>query len=83
MQVAAILGNDHEFSRELLANVQQSRGTDATATEIAMTLEEFKGLMLTSNVTLPNTTTKARRRHHDPLDHSPEPESTARAVVRV
>ena len=67
-QVAAILGNDHEFSREVLANVQRKRGGGSTANEVAMTLEEFKALMLEESKPAEATgaSTRARRRHHDP-----------------
>jgi len=67
-EVAAILGNDHEFSREVLANVQSKRG-GPTATEVAMTLEEFKALMLEPKPQESDGgagTRKTRRRHHDP-----------------
>jgi len=67
-EVAAILGNDHEFSREVLANVQRKRGGGSTANEVAMTLEEFKALMLEESKPAEATgaSTRARRRHHDP-----------------
>ena len=44
-QVAELLGDDHEFSREVLDEVKKARPNE-TAGEVTLTLMEFKQLML-------------------------------------
>jgi len=65
-EVAAILGEDHEFSREMLLSLQKERGDGSgDMKELHMTFEEFKTLMLKgSTLGKQATSTRARRRHH-------------------
>merc|ERR1711871_1537723 len=46
-EVAAMLGQDHEFAREFLEQIRKNRGGDASSelTELHMTLPEFKKMM--------------------------------------
>lgn len=61
-EVTAILGEDHEFSREVLEEVKKSRPS-ATPGEVHMTLAEFKQMMLKQEGD--KKTGERRRRHHD------------------
>ena len=45
-EISKLLGNDHEFTREILETVAQTRGSQAA--EIHMTLEEFKKMIVSS-----------------------------------
>ena len=60
--MAALLGDDHEFSREILDEVKKAR-PDATAGDVALTLVEFKSLMLKEKASDANAAERRRRKH--------------------
>ena len=71
-EVATFLGDDHEFCRELLEQIKKTRGTLTDASELAMTLAEFKTLMMKDNAPAPTVgaATRGRRRQQGPVTRS-------------
>ena len=63
-EVAALLGDDHEFSREVLEGVKKSRPS-ATPGDVHLTLAEFKAMMLKQDGDKGPKTGDRRRRHQD------------------
>lgn len=66
-EVAALLGDDHEFSREVLDEVKKARPS-VTPGEVHLTLAEFKQMMLKGQTGSPGSaavTADRRRRHQD------------------
>jgi hypothetical protein len=61
-EVAAVLGEDHEFARELLEQIAEKRGGDvANLSDLHMTLPEFKAMFKSQNPK--STQTRGRRKH--------------------
>ena len=58
-EIVVMMGDDHEFSREMLAQIAASRGSDAS--ELSLTVEDFKQLMMQS-VSAPPTVTASKTR---------------------
>ena len=50
-EVAGILGDDHEFSRELLEQIRAARGSEGNLKELTMSLDEFKKVMASHDLT--------------------------------
>uniref|UniRef100_A0A7S2H0Y4 Calmodulin n=1 Tax=Haptolina brevifila TaxID=156173 RepID=A0A7S2H0Y4_9EUKA len=67
-EISKMLGNDHEFSREILQKVQASRGT-SHAEEVHMTLAEFKSIMQPSESEGADKAKSktGKRKHHAPV----------------
>ena len=64
-EISATLGQDHEFSRELLEKIQANRSGESNISELHMTLPEFKQLMMSSqSAASASSTTHGRRRNH-------------------
>ena len=64
-EVAGILGDDHEFSRELLEQIRAARGSEGNLKELTMSLDEFKKVMTKGAPTKEAAAaTRGRRRHH-------------------
>jgi calcium-dependent protein kinase len=67
-EVAKLMGEDHEFSREMLEEIQSSRPDGAQgAEELHMTLPEFKAAPKTPDDRTSRTTHGRRRHHHAPV----------------
>ena len=64
-EISTILGNEHQFSRQVLEAVKTNRGTGAEVETIQMTFDEFKALMLSKGDL--SAATKKRRR--DTIKH--------------
>jgi len=65
-EVASLLGDDHAFTRELLQTVQQKREDSSDATELHMTLDEFKALMMKSSTLEGGVSKKTKTRGRKP-----------------
>jgi len=63
-EVAALLGDTHEFAREVLDEVKKARG-EAGAGEVNLTLDEFKKLLIKAAPAGAPTGAERRRRHKD------------------
>jgi calcium-dependent protein kinase len=59
-EISTILGNEHQFSRQVLEAVKSNRGTGDGVETIQMTFDEFKNLML-SKGDLSSVSKKRRR----------------------
>jgi Ca2+-binding EF-hand superfamily protein len=59
-EISTILGNEHQFSRQVLEAVKRNRGTGDGVETIQMTFDEFKNLML-SKGDLSSVSKKRRR----------------------
>jgi len=70
-EISKMLGNDHEFSREILEAVGAARGSD-NAAEVHMTLEEFKKMMIgTQKDEIAKAKSKTgKRKKHAPVSNS-------------
>lgn len=62
-EVASLLGQDHEFSRELLEQILKNRGDAGDVAELHMTLSEFKGMMMKKGADGASNTAATRGRH--------------------
>lgn len=64
--MASLLGEDHEFSREMLQQIKDSR-SDGNA-DLSMSLEEFKAMMMKNKPEMAKAHTKHDKRRHQ---HAP------------
>jgi len=60
-EIVKMLGDNHEFTREVLEGIKLRRGSDANVSDVQMTLPEFKEMMVAKQS---GTKSKTKRRHH-------------------
>jgi len=68
-EISKMLGNDHEFSREILEAIKKARGGTQALGDVKMSLSEFKEMIISSqgDVNAERKSKTGKRKHHAPV----------------